>query len=73
MILASVVGRFFLGMYKKELHVVMRPNYLGLEEAMGAKVLEIAYIVLLISAVIALGIDIFDIYISKRERRSLES
>jgi len=66
MVLAAVGGRYFLGMYKEDVFILLQSDYLKVEEAMGVSVLEIAYVVLIFSALVALAIDIYDIYISKR-------
>lgn len=66
MVVSAVVGRFSLGKYKKEVFTIMHSDYKIVENAIGVSILEIAYVVLFVAAVIALVIDIFDIKVSKR-------
>ena len=71
MVIAAVAGRFFLGMYKKELFERLQIEFLWVEESVGVKVLEIAYIVLILSAVMALGMDIYNCFISTKEKTGI--
>ena len=73
MLFAAVGGRCILALYKKEVFTLLHRDYLSLEKTWGVSVLEIAYVALIISAVIALAIDIYDIYISKCEMRKDEA
>lgn len=73
LVVAAFVGNICFGVAKREIFSLFNDEFAGIEKYIGCSMIEKAYIAIIIAAFLALGTDMYRIYIKESLKEKIET